>query len=81
MVDRQCDGCELVLQNHRALRGENGMMGLMERVQRLEDNVTQIGDTIAAGKTVARTLTGIIAFVGVANIVVLVTLMARAAKL
>ena len=57
------------------------MVGLVERVKMLEDNVTQIGDTIAAGKTVARTLTGIIAFVGVANIVVLVTLMARAAKL
>jgi hypothetical protein len=72
---------DLVWQNFRMLRGENGLVGLVERVTNLETAVDQIDATIASGKTVARTLTGIIALVGLANIVVLVTLMARAAQL
>lgn len=79
--ERDDELTDIVYQNRRLLRGENGMVGLSDRMTRMENAVQDINATIESGKTVAKTLIGIVAFVGIANIIVLVTLMARAAQL
>ena len=62
----------------RLLRGENGVPGLMGRVAALEECTEKIERTLDTWMTATKTVGIIVAVIGLANVVALITLMARA---
>jgi len=71
-------GDERLSAHDRLLRGENGVPGLMDRVATLEECTEKIERTLDTWMTATKTVGIIVAVIGLANVVALITLMARA---